>query len=91
MKNLKIEVLKIHKIQALPYEEPFWSVHVRVEDVFEVAFPIPYTVAQADIPAYIIQHAEDVFQHCKSIYAPKIADALNIVDMFLDLRKLKTK
>ena len=88
---MKIEILEIHRMQSLPEETPFWSVRMRVEDIFEVAFPVPFTVKKEDILVYLTQHKEDVLRDCKNIYVSKIAASTNIVDMFLDLCELKTK
>jgi len=88
---MDIEILGYQKIQAHADEEPFWSVRVQVEGLFEVSFPVPFEVPEKGIPNYISEHKEDVFRDCKSIYSPRIAHQHNIVDMFLDIRELKKR
>ena len=88
---MKIEVLNYKKIETAGDEEPFWSVRIRVEDIFEVSFPVPIVVSENEIVNYLSEHQEDVLGDCKSIYGSVIAHKHNIVDMFLDLREIKKK
>jgi len=88
---MAIEIISYREFQALPEEPAYWRVELRVNDLFNIIYPIPLSIDPADFQTWLDERYSDVLEACKRIYGPRLKTAKSITEIYILLQKVKEK
>jgi len=88
---MAIEIISYQRFQGLPEEPAYWRVKLRVNDLFNIIYPIPLDVEPSDFQTWLDERYPDVLAACKHIYGPKLKTAKSIAEIYILLQKIKGK